>query len=186
MSLFGFFSGGEPAGIAVLADGDHIPYTFGEIIPLLDDGAPCGPDGGRACLVQREDVVKGLHIFGVEGLVVGHLHVVGVGGPLGIDVEHDEAVIAVAQCDALHRLQGIVQIVGGGGGGVDAHTDEGFLSPGAQNVTVFGVEVGDIEPLVDIVVGAGQGGLLQSGGEFHQFQFVGLTGGDMHVHLPFS
>ena len=32
----------------------------------------------------------------------------GLGGPLGVDVEHKEAIKTIGQCDALHGLEGII------------------------------------------------------------------------------
>ena len=55
-------------------------------------------------LANGQGVAESLQILGVEGRVVGLFHVVRVRGPLGVDIEHEEAVKAVAQSDALHGL----------------------------------------------------------------------------------
>ena len=89
------------------------------------------------------------------------LHVIGAGGTLGVDVEHQKAVVSVGQSNALGGLQGGVQGVRRGGGGVDAHADERLFTPGTQDVTVFGIGVGDIQPAADIVVRRGPESGLQ-------------------------
>ena len=180
MSLFGAFPGGVPSCPMGLANGDHIPDAGGQVIPLLNDGAPGCPDGGLGIGIEGEHIVKGLHILPVEGLVAVGLHVVRVGGPLGIDVEHDEAVKAVVESHPLHRLQGVVQIVGGGGGGVDAHTDQGPLAPGGQDVTVFTVEGWDVQPPVHVIVRFGGEGLGQGLTKGQQFKGAGLAAGNVH------
>lgn len=52
------------------------------------------------------------HILPVEGLVALGIHVLRSGGSLGIDIEHQKAVVAVARRDPFHRFQRIVQVPG--------------------------------------------------------------------------
>ena len=163
-----------------LADGNHVPDTGGQIVPLFDDGAPGRPDGRLSVLVEGEDIVKGLHVLLVERLIAVLFHVVRVGGPLGVDVEHDKAVKAVVEGHPLHRLQGVVQIVGGGSGGVDAHTDEGALAPGGQNVSVLAVEGGHVQPPIDVIVLFGGERLVQRLLEGQQFKQAGFAAGNVH------
>ena len=88
----------------------------------------------------------------LELLIADLFHIIRRGCPLGIDVEHDKGVKAVAQGDALNGFQGIVQRIRLGGGGVDADADERILSPGAEDIPVLRVKIGGIEPLFDIVL----------------------------------
>ena len=117
----------------------------------------------------------------MEGLVADLVHVLRSGGPLGVDVKHEKAVVPVPLGDALHRLQGVVQIPRGCGGWVDANADERVLSPGAQQVPVLGVVVGDIVPLVPVVVVPGGDQSLLEG---QDLQLLGLAGWDMHGGTP--
>ena len=102
MPLFGAFSCGIPDCVTGLAKLDQILHTWGQIWPLFDDGPPGGPDGRCAVLVQGEDVIKSLQIFLVKLGVIGHFHVIRIGGTLGIDIEHQKAVETVVQGDTLH------------------------------------------------------------------------------------
>ena len=160
VALFGALSGGEPLCPPLMPQGDHVPDAGWQVVSLFNDGAPGGPHGGMARRVQGQGIVKGPHVLPVEGQVALRLHVIGPGGPLGIDVKHEEAVKPVVQGHTFHRLQGVVQVVRGGGGGVDAHADQRLLAPGAQNITVFGIGVRHIEPAAYIVIrGGAQGGV---------------------------
>ena len=113
---------------------------------------------------------------GIHGL----FHGIGIGGTLGIDIEHDEAVIAVAQGDSLHGFQGIVQGVGLCGGGVDANADERIAAPGAQDVPVVAVKIGGIEPLLNVIFLAGGVGSFQRLLKGDQLQKGGIAGGNVH------
>ena len=108
VALFRPLPGGVPGRPMGLADGNHVPDTGGQIVPLFDDGAPGRPDGGLSVLVEGQNIVKGLHVLLVERLIAVLFHVIRVGGPLGVDVEHDKAVKAVVEGHPLHRLQGVV------------------------------------------------------------------------------
>ena len=81
----------------------------------------------------------------MEGLITGFFHGIRISGPLGVHVEHNKTVKAVAQSDPLHGFEGIVQVVGLGCGRIDADADQRVLSTGAQDVPVFGVKIGGIE-----------------------------------------
>ena len=118
----------------------------------------------------------------MEGGVAGRLHIVRPGSPLGVDIEHEKAVIAVVQGDALGRLQSGVQGVRGRGGGVDPDTDQGILSPGPQQVPVLRVVIGNIQPLLPVKIPLGRDqGLLKG----QNLQFLGLASGNMHLTSPF-
>ena len=73
--------------------------------------------------------------------VAALLHRVGVCGSLGVDVEHNKAVKAVAQGNPFHRFEGVIQIVRLGGGGVDADANQRVFPPCAQNIPIFGIEI---------------------------------------------
>ena len=144
MTLLGTVPSAVPFSVIGGANVDHIVDAGGEVVPLFDNGAPSAPDRRGSGLVQGEGVSEGLQIFPVQILVIDLFHVIRIGGPLGVDVEHNEAVVAIVEGHPLHGLEGVVQVVWGGGGGVDAYADQGLFSPCAQNVTVFRVDVGDI------------------------------------------
>ena len=152
MSLFRALPRGVPDCVSGAAYLDHILYALGKIWPLFNDGAPGGPDGRRSAPVQGEGVVKSLQILLVELGVVGQLHIIRIGSTLGVDVEHQKAVEAVVQGDTLHRLQSVVQIVRGRGGGIDPDADQGVFSPGAQDISVFRVNIWDVEPAFRVIV----------------------------------
>ena len=162
VALFADGTGAEPLGVVLPADGQHIGNTFGQVLALFDDGTPGGPD--RRLFADGEQVAEGLHVLLVEPQVALLLHIVGPGGPLGVDVEHQEGVKPVSVGDPLDGFEGVVQGVGLRRGGVDAHADQGILSPGPQDVPVLGVKIGGIEPLFYIIFVAGNGrgqGLLE-------------------------
>ena len=95
-------TGGVPPGAGGLAVRRKIPHTVHEVLPLHDDVAPGGPH--RRLVRQGEKIAEGLAVLRVESGVQGRLHIVRPGGPLGVDVEHEEAVISVGQGDALGGL----------------------------------------------------------------------------------
>ena len=180
VALFGALSGGEPLCPPLMPQGDHVPDAGWQVVSLFNDGAPGGPHGGMARRVQGQGIVKGPHVLPVEGQVALRLHVIGPGGPLGIDVEHEEAVKPVVQGHTFHRLQGVVQVVRGGGGGVDAHADQGVLPPGAQDITILPVVIGDVYPFCNVILGAGFQRLGQGGVEGDHLQGLGGAGRDVH------
>ena len=100
VTLFGDGAGTVPAGAVFLAGGKHIPDTVGKVFPLFDDGAPGGPDRGP--VGNGEHIPESLQILPVERRIADLLHIVRRGCPLGIDIEHDERVEAVAKGDPLH------------------------------------------------------------------------------------
>ena len=144
MAFLGDGTGTIPACAIFFTGFQHIPDTVRQILPLFNDGTPGCPDG--RILRNRQHIAEGFQILPVENRVADLLHIIGRGGPLGIDIEHDEAVETVAQGNPLHGFQGVVQRIGPGGGGVDADADQRILPPGAQNVSVFRVEIGGVEP----------------------------------------
>ena len=100
VALFGDGAGAVPLGAEFLTGGQHIPDAVGKIVPLFNDGAPGGPD--RRLFGNGQHIPEGLQILPMEGLVADLFHIIGGGGPLGVDVEHDERIKAVAVSDALH------------------------------------------------------------------------------------
>ena len=153
-------AGGEPLGPGGAGVGGKVPHTIHQIPPLLNDVPPGGPQGGGRG--QREEIPEGPSVLRMEHRVAGPLHIVGPGGPLGVDVEHQKAVVPVGKRDPLGGLEGGVQGVRRGGGGVDAYADQGLPAPCAQDVPVFRIMVGDVQPPAHIIVrrrpeGSGQG-----------------------------
>ena len=109
MAPFGDGTGGKPLGVCCLAQGDLIGQACGQVIPFLNDGAPGGPDGRLG--TEGQEILKRLQVFPVQDVIAAALHGVWIGGPLGIDVEHQETVITVCQGDALYGFERIVQPV---------------------------------------------------------------------------
>ena len=174
---------GDPPGAGGLSQGDHIPQAGPQVVPLLDDSPPGRPHHRIRC--AGENVGKGPHILTVQLRVAGALHIVGGGGPLGIDVEHDEGVKAAVAGDALHAFQGGIQRTGPGGRGVDAHADQRLFPPCTQNVPVLGVGVGDEQPLVHVVVPVGLPGQRQLAVKGDIPQLADIHGGYMGHNASF-
>nr|DAU60885.1 MAG TPA: hypothetical protein [Caudoviricetes sp.] len=124
---------GHPRDVALPRQGHHLPHQAGQIGPLFDEGAPCSPHGG---LGLGQHGPQPAEVLVAEGAVGGLVHVVGVRGPLGVDVEHDPAVEAVGTGQTLHALQGGVQRAGLGGAGVDADADQRAAAHPAQHIAV--------------------------------------------------
>ena len=183
MPLFGTLPRAKPPGTVFLPDGDHVPDTVPEIGAFFYDGAPSRPNRrGKTRPHLGEDIPKRRHILPVEGLVALGIHVLRSGGSLGIDIEHQKAVVAVARRDPFHRFQRIVQVPRRRGGGVDPDTDQGILSPGPQQVPVLRVVIGNIQPLLPVKIPLGRDqGLLKG----QNLQFLGLASGNMHLTSPF-
>ena len=87
-------------------------------------------------LFRSQNGLQPTQVFIAQGAVGGLVHIVGVGGALGVDVEHDPAVKAVGGGKALHTFQGGVQCAGLGGAGVDANAYQRVGANAAQYVTV--------------------------------------------------
>ena len=164
--------GSEPPGAGSLSVCGKIPHTVHEVIPLFDDISPCRPDGGL--LRKGQQVAEGFSVFRVKGGIARWLHVIRPGGPLGIDIEHEETVVAVIQCDPLGGLEGWIQRIRRGGRGVDPYADQGLQAAGSQNVTVLGIGMGNIEPAVYVVIRRWLQSGLQS--RFKQLQRDGVRG----------
>ena len=172
--------GGEPPGAVPPPDVHHVPYAPGQVGPLLDDGAPGAPHRGLRRLAQGPG--EGGHVLPVERLVHLPLHVLGPGGPLGVDVEHDEAVVAVAPRHPLHALECGVQGPWGGGGGVHPHADQGPFARVARMYRYFPVGVGHVEPTGGVVVRGRRLGRRQGGRAISEFG--GQAAGDVHGEVP--
>ena len=143
VALFAPLAKGDPRDVPLTGQGHHLPHQAGQIVPLLDQGAPCGPHGR---LGLGEDGLEPAQILVAEGAVGGLVHIVGVGGALGVDVEHDPTVKPVGGGKALHTFQGGVQRTGLSGAGVDADADQRMSAHPAQNVAVGLVGVGFVIP----------------------------------------
>ena len=135
MSLFRNGAGTVPVRAILLSHCHHIPDAAGKVLPLLDDRAPCRPY--RRLLRDGQDIAEGLQIFLVEDQIARPLHGIGVGRPLGVNIEHYEAVVAIAKGDPLHGLERVVQIVRLGGRRIDADANKRIFAPGTQNIAVF-------------------------------------------------
>ena len=177
MALFGDGPGAVPAGAECFSCMNQIPNAVGKVCALFNDGPPGCPHGGL--IRNGEDIAKRLQILPVQGRIIDLFHIVGRGSPLGVDVEHEKAVIAVTQSDALHGFEGIVQGIGLGGGGIDANADKGIFSSGAQQIPVFRVKVGGIQPFFNVIVRRGGVGGFQSLPEGKKLQFRGGNGGNV-------
>ena len=183
MPGLGAAAAGDPLGAVFPAQGDHILQTGPEVGALFDDGPPGGPHHRPG--IQGQGIGEGPHILPVQLRVAGALHVVGGGGPLGIDIEHDEGVKAAVAGDALHAFQGGIQRTGPGGGGVDAHTDQGLFSPCTQDVPILGIGVGDEQPPVHVVIPVGLPGQLQLAVKGDIPQLADIHGGYMGHNASF-
>ena len=143
-------SGAVPPGAVFLSHSQKIPDAFGKIGPLFNDRTPGSPH--RGLFRQGQYITESLQVLFVEEAIADSLHGVRVGGPLGVDIEHEEAVKSVSQSDALHGFQGVVQMVRLRGGGVDPNADERMFPPSAQDIPVFRIKIGGVEPLRNIIV----------------------------------
>ena len=181
VSLPGNGPGAAPLGPVLLPRQQHIPQTVGQVLPLFNNRAPCRPH--HRMLRKGQHIPERFQIFLVQQRVADLLHIVGRGRPLGVDVEHDEAVKPVPQGNALHGFKGIVQRVGSGRGGVDANADQRLFPPRPQYVTVFRVKIGSVDPLFDIVFVAGGVGGFQRLPEGDQLQLLCRSAGNVRHQL---
>ena len=55
-------------------------------------------------LGRRQHGLQPAQVFIAQGAVGGLVHIVGVGGALGVDIEHDPAVKAVGGSQTLHTF----------------------------------------------------------------------------------
>ena len=101
MAFFAPLAKGDPRDVPLSCQGHHLPHQAGQVVPLFDQGAPCGPHGG---LGLSQNGPQPAQVLVAEGAVRHPVHVVGVGGALGIYVEHDPAVKAVGVGQPLHTL----------------------------------------------------------------------------------
>ena len=184
MSFYGALARGEPHGVIFFSERDHILDTAGEIVTLFNDIAPGCPN--RRTVRERgfEHVTEGIHIFGVEEFVSLALHILRARGALGVDIEHDKAVITVCERDALYGFEGVIKIIRRGGGGIDADADKRILTACAEYVSLFGVEIGDIEPFGTVVI-APFPALRECLGKREKRKLFCRCGGNMHDMPPF-
>ena len=71
---------------------------------------------------------------------------VGICCALCIYVEHNKGVKSVACGDTTDRFQRIVEIVGLGGRRIYSDGDKRFFADSTENITVFRVKIGYVEP----------------------------------------
>ena len=143
VALLAPFAEGDPRDLPLTGQGHHLPHQAGQVIPLFNQGAPGRPHG-RLGLGQHGP--EPAQVLVAEGAVGDLVHVVGVGGTLGVDVEHDPAVEAVGIGQPFHAFQGGVQCAGLRGAGVDADADQRVSAHPAQHIAVGQVGVGLIIP----------------------------------------
>ena len=101
VSLFAALAKGDPRDLPLPRQGHHLPHQAGQVVPLFDQGAPCRPHGG---LGLRQHSLQPAQVFIAQGAVGGLIHIVGVSGALGVDIEHDPAVKAVGGSQTLHAF----------------------------------------------------------------------------------
>ena len=143
----------QPLRMKLLADGEHFLERVEQVRPLFDQRAPRGPHSRPvAGCVLPEHVAEGRHVLLVQRAVEGRVHGVWIGRALGVDVEHREAVIPVAEGDALDALECVVEIARLCGRRVDADADERVFAPRAEDVTVFGVVRRHVQPARGVIV----------------------------------
>ena len=143
----------QPLRMKLLADGEHFLERVEQVRPLFDQCAPRGPHGRAvAGRVLPEHVAERRHVLLMQRAVEGRVHGVWIGRALGVDVEHREAVIPVAEGDALDALECVVEIARLRGRRVDADADERVCAPRAEDVTVFGVVRRHVQPARGVIV----------------------------------
>ncbi len=79
MALFAPVAKGDHGNVLFPRQGHHLPHQAGQIVPLFDQGAPCGPHGGLG-LGQHGPAASG--DFRRRGCGRRFVHVVGAGGAL--------------------------------------------------------------------------------------------------------
>ena len=95
MTLYGALARREPLRAKLLADGDHVRNAAREIRAHFNDVAPGCPHRWAAGERGFENVPERRHILRVQMLIERGVHVVRARGALGVDIEHDKAVIPV-------------------------------------------------------------------------------------------
>lgn len=151
MTGFAAGTGCKPTGSEMLPDRSHIQYAIGEISAFFDDCTPGGPEIWNSRILC-EKPGKGFHIFRMQDRIDFPFHVIRIGSPLGIDVEHDKRIITVMQSDAFCRLQGVVQAVRDGCGGIDSDTNQRMPAAGAEQITVLTVMIRNIQPTAAVKI----------------------------------
>ena len=158
MSLFTAPAKGDPWNLPFPGQGDHFPHQAGQVVPLFDQGAPCRPHGG---LGLGQNCPEPAQIFVTQGTVRHAVHIIWVGGALGIYIEHDPAVKAVGGSKTLHTFKGGVQCAGLCGAGVDADAHQRVPAHTAQHIAVGLVCMGLVIPdAAGIFVGLENGDLF--------------------------
>ena len=143
VALFAAPAKGDPRDLPLPRQGHHLPHQAGQIVPLFDQRAPRCPHGGFGL---GQNGFEPAQVFVTQGAVRHTVHIVRVGGALGIHVEHDPAVKAVGGGKALHTFQGGIQRTGLGGAGVDANAYQRVPAHTAQHVAVGLVCMGFVIP----------------------------------------
>ena len=143
VALFAAPAKGDPRDLPLPRQGHHLPHQAGQIVPLFDQRAPRCPHGGFGL---GQNGFEPAQVFVTQCAVRHTVHIVRVGGALGIHVEHDPAVKAVGGGKTLHTFQGGVQRTGLSGAGVDADADQRVSAHPAQHIAVGQVGVWLIIP----------------------------------------
>ena len=126
-----------------------IPHTVHEIIALHNDITPGGPNSR---LVRKgQQITEGFSVFLVQQRITLLFHIVRTGSTLRIDIKHQKAVIAVGMCDSLHGLKGWIQSVRCCGRGIDSDADQRFLASCSEDISIFRIGIGNIQPFGYIV-----------------------------------
>ncbi len=78
-------------------------------------------------------------------------HILGIRGTLGVDVEHDKAVVAVGVRDPFDGFERIVEMIGMRRRGIDADTDKRFCADRAEKIPIFLIGIRHVDPFFPIV-----------------------------------
>ena len=146
MTCFGAAACAEPFGVITLTKFNHVPDTRGQISALFNNGTPGRPYSRRITAADMgKNILEGVHIFLMKTGIENRIHQVRIGCALGIDIEHQKAVIAVCFRNTGNGLKCIVKSVRRCSGRVDTDADQRIFAACAENITVFRIKVRHIK-----------------------------------------
>ena len=106
MTCFGAAACAEPFGVITLTKFNHVPDTRGQISALFNNGTPGRPYSRRITAADMgKNILEGVHVLFMKTRIENRIHQVRIGCALGIDIEHQKAVITVCFRNTGNGLQ---------------------------------------------------------------------------------
>ena len=153
MSLDGAVSGADPVCLNLLGQIIQVSNAFHEPGSFFNYRSPGSPDDRFAAAGRgnRQKLPESQQVFMMKSFIAKKIHVVRSCRTLCIYIKHQPAVKSVRGRNSCNGLQSRIQIVRFSCRRIDSDADHRLLSARTKNITVFHVEIRNIQPNISVI-----------------------------------